>query len=142
MKENMFDISTLDQTANVTFDVPVVLDADGNPAAGFKVVGRNSQNFRDAERALTLAAVKKAASKATKAIDTGTDAGAAQVIDTMKANETGIAVACTVDWYGFSKDGASAPMTPDALATVFEKRPTWLSKVTSAIAADANFQPS
>lgn len=137
----MFDLSTLDQSTDLTFDVPVVFGADGEAVSGFKVVGRNSQQYRDAKRKQDVLAIKKAAQRG-KTPDGKTDAGAESLIDDVTHRETAVAIACVVEWYGFSKGGAALALSEDALIEVFSKRPTWLSKVSAAVAADENFTQS
>ncbi len=138
----MFDLSTLDQSTDLTFDVPVVFDADGNPLAGFKVVGRNSQQYRDAERALSIKAIKKMSIRKTAGDDLKTDAGATQYVEDAQSREMAMSVACVVDWYGFGKSGAAVPLTVEALTDVFSKRPTWMNAVSNAVTTDANFTQS
>jgi hypothetical protein len=134
-----FDLDTLDATTELTFDVPVVFDDVGAAVAGFKVVGKNSTQYQDAKRKQDVVAVKKSMIRGGRTPDAKTDAGAQSFIDDNQARDVAIATACVTDWYGFSKSGADVPLTADALKGVFEKRPTWLEKVISAISTDANF---
>ena len=135
----MIDLSTLDQTADVTFDVPVAFDDQGNPTAGFKVVGKHSQRYRDIDRKHAVASIKKMSVRGNKGTDTKTDAGASEAVDSAMARETSIAIACVTEWYGFSRAGDAVALDPDVLADVFAKRPAWLAKVSAAIADDSNF---
>ena len=42
-----FDIANLSApAARVTFDVPVIFDADGEAVAGIRIVGKNSDEYR------------------------------------------------------------------------------------------------
>ena len=134
-----FDLDSLDAGTENTFDVPVVFDDNGDAVAGFKVVGKNSLEYRVARRAQEMVGIKRASVRGSKQPDAKTDVGAAYYLDYAAENETGIAVACVVSWYGFAKDGAEIPLTAEALVNVFAKRPTWREKVSSAIEVDANF---
>lgn len=133
------DLSTLDASTEVTFDVPVAFDDEGSPVAGFTVVGKNSDQYRAALRKQNVIAVKKSMQRGGKAPDAKTDAGAAQFLDDTTARDLAIAVACVVGWYGFTRAGVDIVCSAEEVAAVFEKRPTWLEKVTSAVGTDANF---
>ena len=131
----MIDITALESDAIPVYDVAVVFDDKATAVAGFKVVGKNSPQYQAKRRQLALEGVKRAAVRAKK-VDTKTDDGAAELIDTIDANETDIAIACVVDWYGFVNP---ATISAGALAKVFAARPTWREKVLAAIENDANF---
>ena len=133
------DITSLDSSNQNTFDVPVVFDDNGDEVSGFKVVGKNSIEYRAARRAQEVVGIKRASVRGGKQPDAKTDAGAAYYLDYAAENEVGIAIACVTGWYGFAKDGAEIPLTAEALASVFAKRPTWREKVSAAIEVDANF---
>lgn len=132
------DLSTLDAETAVTFDVPVAFDDKGAPISGFTVVGKNSDQYRAAKRKQDVIAIKKSMQRG-KSPDAKTDAGAEAFIDDATARETAVSIACVVGWYGFTRAGVAIELTADELAGVFTKRPTWLEKVSAAIATDANF---
>lgn len=131
----MIDISALESETTPVYDVPVVFNDDATPAAGFKVVGKNSPQYQAKRRLLALDGVKRAAVRAKK-LDAKTDDGAAELIDSIDGNETALAIACVVEWYGFVNP---AELSADALAKVFAARPSWREKVLAAIENDANF---
>lgn len=131
----MIDINSLETEAAIVYDVPVVFAADATPTVGFKVVGKNSPQYQAKRRQLALEGVKRAAVRSKK-VDTKTDDGAAEIVDAIDANETAIAVACTVGWYGFMNP--SEP-NPEALLKVFTARPSWREQVLAAVENDANF---
>ena len=131
----MIDINTLESEATPTYDVAVAFASDATPTAGFMVVGKNSPQYQARRRLLSLDGVKRSAVRAKK-IDTKTDDGAAELIDSIEGNETELAVACVVSWYGFSNPEV---VTSEALLRVFAARPTWRDKVLAAIENDANF---
>lgn len=132
---SMIDISTLETEATPIYDVPVMFADDATPIAGFKVVGKNSPQYQARRRMLSLDGVKRSAVRAKK-LDTKTDDGAAELIDSVENNETQMALACVVDWYGFVNPST---LNEDALLKVFKARPSWREKVLSAIEDDANF---
>ena len=131
----MIDINALASEETPVYDVAVVFDADAHPTAGFKVVGKNSPQYQAKRRQLSLDAVKRSAVRAKK-VDTKTDDGAAELIDSIEGNETQLAIACVVAWYGFVNP---AELSAAALEKVFTARPTWREKVLAAIENDANF---
>ena len=131
----MIDISALEAEAAPTYDVAVMFAADATPTAGFMVVGKNSPQYQARRRLLSLDGVKRSAVRAKK-IDTKTDDGAAELVDSIEGSETALAIACVVSWYGFTNPET---VTPEALAKVFTARPTWRERVLAAIENDANF---
>lgn len=134
-----FDISTLDAETENTFDVPVVFNNDGEAVAGFKVVGKNSAEFRSELRRQEVTAIKRAAIRGGNQVDGKTDEGATTLQDRYDENQLSFTVACVVGLYGFSKDGATLLRTPAAVRDLFAKRPTWREKVAAAIEVEANF---
>ena len=134
-----FDISNLSApAARVTFDVPVIFDADSEPVAGIKIVGKNSDEYRAAHHAMRAEGYKKSAKRKT-AIDASTDEGADQLVHVIDDNQKRLAVAVAVDWYGFTSNGAPAAFDKDMIAAAFDKYPTWQDRVTAALENDANF---
>lgn len=134
----MIDLTTLEAEVTPTYDVPVVFNADATSAAGFLVVGKNSPQYQAQRRLIALQGIKRSATRGKK-LDTKTDDGAAELMDSFEGNETSLALACVVSWYGFTNPDV---LTPDALAKVFAARPTWREKVLDAIETDANFSQS
>ena len=134
----MIDLTTLEAEATPTYEVPVVFNADATPAAGFMVVGKNAPQYQAQRRLIALQGIKRSAVRGKK-LDTKTNAGAEELVDSFDSNETALAIACVVSWYGFTNPEL---MTPDALAKVFAARPTWREKVLDAIETDANFSQS
>ena len=125
-----FDIANLSApAARVTFDVPVIFDADGEPVAGIKIVGKNSDEYLKESHAVRAEGYKKSAKRKT-AIDASTDEGADQLVHVIDDNQKRLALAVAVDWYGFTSNGAPA---------AFDKYPTWQDRVTAALENDANF---
>ena len=133
-----FDIANLSApAARVTFDVAVIFDADGEPVAGIKIVGKNSDEYRKESHAVRAEGYKKSAKRKT-AIDASTDAGADQLVTVIDDNQKRLALAVAVDWYGFTSNGAPAAFDKDMIAAAFDKYPTWQDRVTTALENDAN----
>ena len=134
-----FDIANLSApAARVTFDVPVIFDADGEPVAGIRIVGKNSDEYRKENHALRAEGYKKSAKRKT-ALDASTDEGADQLVHVIDDNQKRLAVAVSVDWYGFTSNGASVAFDKALIATAFDKYPTWQERVSAALENDANF---
>lgn len=134
-----FDIANLSApAARVTFDVPVIFDADGEPVAGIRIVGKNSDEYRKESHAVRAEGYKKAAKRKT-AIDSSTDEGADQLVSLIDGNQKRLALAVAVDWYGFTSNGAPVAFDKGLIATAFDKYPTWQERVTAALENDANF---
>ena len=134
-----FDIANLSAPAErVTFDVPVIFDADGEPVAGIRIVGKNSDEYRKENHALRAEGYKKSAKRKT-AIDASTDEGADQLVHVIDDNQKRLALAVAVDWYGFTGNGTPVAFDKALIATAFDKYPTWQERVTAALENDANF---
>ena len=134
-----FDIANLSApAARVTFDVPVIFDADGEAVAGIRIVGKNSDEYRKENHVLRAEGYKKSAKRKT-AIDASTDEGADQLVHVIDDNQKRLALAVAVDWYGFTSNGAPVAFDKDMIAAAFDKYPTWQDRVTTALENDANF---
>jgi hypothetical protein len=129
----------------LTFDVGVLFDDEGNPVSGFRIVSRNSDQARAAERAVRIEN-QKAAAKRNKALDLKTDEGAAKVVDIVDGQNAARAAAVVVDWFGWTKkdaDGKPVPRQFDAalIPAILKQKPTWVERILHAMAEDNNFLP-
>jgi hypothetical protein len=135
-----FDLSTLDTAVDkpVTFDVAVIVDPDGNPISGFRIVGRNSTEYRTADKAVRVENQKAAASRS-KAIDQKTEEGAEKVVDIVDRQTLARTAAVCVDWFGFESSGKPAKFDAKVVRKMLEKFPTWQEKIMFALSEDNNF---
>lgn len=124
----------------LSFDVAVISDSDGNPVSGFRIVGRNSDQARAADRAVRIANQKAAANR-NKAIDVKTEAGAAKVIDIVDDQNLARAAAVVVDWFGWDTKGVPRPFDAKLMPAILKKKPTWVEKILVAMSEDSNFLP-
>jgi hypothetical protein len=129
----------------LTFDVGVLFDDEGNAISGFRIVSRNSDQARAAERAVRIEN-QKAAAKRNKALDLKTDEGAAKVVDIVDGQNAARAAAVVVDWFGWTKkdaDGKPVPRQFDAalIPAILKQKPTWVERILHAMAEDNNFLP-
>lgn len=120
------------------FKVDVIFDADGNPVSGFTIVGKNSPQFLAAEKKVRIENVMRSANRKS-AIDGSTEAGAETLIRTVDMNQKATALAVVTGWYGFTMNGAETAFDPDTLAKMFDKYPTWQTKVLMALEVESNF---
>lgn len=135
---HFIDIDTLANDDQTLIDVPVVFDEDAEAIAGFKIVGKNSSRYQDAQRAIEILAIKRAVVKKQK-IDAKTDEGAGQFVDITKENQIKVAVAVVVGMYGFKSGGQDVEPNAEILTKIFNSKPTWLQKVTAALENEASF---
>ena len=135
-----FDLEDLDNNSvnQVTYDVVLTEDLDGNPITTLKILGRNSAEYQAASEKIRIANIKRA-SKRSKQIDTSTDDGAKLVAATIEANELEQAIAVTVGWSGFKAGGQLVDFDAKYIPGLFAKFPTYLAKVHAALVNDANF---
>jgi len=135
-----FELSALDSVdmGQVTHDVALVEDADGNAVVGFKIVGKNSPEYVAANNQVRRENIKRA-SKRSKAIDASTDDGADAVARTVENNERTVASAVVVGWFGFNLEGSPMNFDKAYVEKLLNKYPTWVQKVSNALENDANF---
>ncbi len=136
-----FDISLLSDNAAQLFKthvVTVLYDDEGEHKAGFEIVGKNSDQYRDVIRATSTGAIKRSVQK-NKQIDAKTDAGAGELFDLGEDRNMKIAMAVVVGLPGFVDKGEQVPVTADFLKAVFTKFPTWQDKIIADLEVDSNF---
>lgn len=143
-----FDIDSLEQSTNTTFDVIVGHtdggnDAEGKPnkgdPVGFKVVGPGSDQYTKVERDIQIMNIKEANTRKAPA-DLKTDEGAASVAEGGDARREIVIFGCTVGWFGFEAGGQPAEFTRENLARVLKARPNWARRLMYAIEDEANFE--
>jgi len=133
------DLSQLKEQRNDPIDVPLIFNEAGEPTDGFKVVGSNSEQYQKAERDWRLLNIRKSARQGTRASEVGTPEGAAELLDRVDQREAAIAQACIVGIYGFTIDGAPAPLNAETLKAIFDARPMWRTKVIATIESEQVF---
>ena len=141
MKTNTVDLDMIEQSRDATQKVGVMFDSEGEPTAGFVIVGKDSPQYREVTERLRVAGVKRGANHKER-IDTKTDEGALEFDRTVQRNEVEIAVAVTVGWFGFVSGGAEVPFSQTRLREVFAAKPTWRERVSIALENEAGFLPS
>ncbi|MFS2047567.1 hypothetical protein ACEN9J_03165 [Variovorax sp. Varisp41] len=138
-----FDISAIEQSANVVHEVLVGHLPDGPEGApgtkvGFRVVGPASDQYQAVDREIQIVNVRDAV-KQRATLDLKTDKGAELVVDTGADRRLRIVRACTVGWYGFKDGGQDFPFTPENLDRMLKARPNWVNRLIAAIEDEANF---
>lgn len=135
-----FEIDSLDNDVVVknTFDVAVIEDAEGEPVSGFKIVGRNSPQYREQFNKVRIANTQRG-SKRKKPLDTSTEEGAEILARTLDGNEDSLIMAVIVDWFGFNVEGQPATFDRARAERLLTKYPTWKDKIKVALDNDANF---
>jgi hypothetical protein len=132
------ELRDLEQDAKELIDVTLVLDDEGNPVSGFKVVGADSEEYQEADRAWKVKNVQKSARRG-HAIQAASETGAMELVNLVAKREFTIAEACIKEIYGFESDGEPALLNSDTLKAIFSKKPTWRTKVVMAIEAEQVF---
>jgi len=132
------DLKELQSKEPELIDVQLLFDDEGRSASGFKVVGANSKQYQEADRAWKLMNVRKSARRG-RGIDGATDTGAAELVDLIAKREMAICVACVVEIYGFTNEGQPAPLGEETLKAIFAARPTWRTKTAFAVESEQVF---
>lgn len=134
-----FDLASLDAPQDDQVSrVAVVTNADGDDECGFIVVGKNSQQYQDAQHQIRVEGLKRSAKRKTQ-IDSSTDQGAATLAKTIERNEITLAKAVVVGWFGFKSGGKEVPFDPAMLDKMFSVKPTWKDKINAHVENEANF---
>lgn len=122
----------------VTVDVPVLFDDDGKPKAGFRIVGKNSPEYRATSHAVRAEGHQRSSAKKT-AIDASTEEGSSKLVDLIDGNQSRVALAVVVETFGFQAGGADIQLSKAQIETAFAKFPTWQNAVIAALENDADF---
>jgi hypothetical protein len=133
-----FDSIIANAGNRVTVDVPVLFDKDGNGTAGFRIVGKNSDEFQTEHASIRVEGTMRSAKRST-AIDTSKEEGAEQLIGLVDDNQKRLALAVTVESYGFESAGQPIQLSKEQVALAFEKYPTWVDRVSAQLEKDADF---
>ena len=133
-----FDISSLELDKPVTFNVPLILDEEGEPVSGFILVGKNSPEFQTANNALRIANIMRN-SKRAKQIDSSTEEGAKQLAKLVSDGEKAVTMACIVGWFGFDLENSPMNFDKNIVEKMVTKYPQWLVQSTQALDNDSNF---
>jgi hypothetical protein len=132
-----FDIG-LSDTSELTYDIPFSFDADGKASAGITVVGKNSQQYKDADRALSRVALKKSAVRG-RPLDLKKDSDSDEFLDQRESTNVALAVAITVGWFGLTDKGAEFPFSKAAAQMLYSKNSVVRDKVLVAVEDASNF---
>lgn len=132
------DLNQLSELKPELIDVPLIFNAEGEPTDGFKVVDLNSEEYQEADRAWKVQNVRKTARRG-HGIEAKTETGAAELVALVAKREMVICLACIKEIYGFTVDGAPAPITESTLKKLFSKRPSWRQRTVMAIEVEQNF---
>lgn len=138
-----FDLDNLEGVQRLTAKVPVVINSDGEDVSGFIILGKDSDEFQNAQKKLRMEGVQKSAKRKTM-IDASTDDGAAKLTTLIEDQERRLALSVVVDWFGFSRKDAdgqvvAVPFDKALVEHMFKVKPTWQAKVMAALEVDANF---
>src|SRR5271167_1278928 len=121
-----------------TYDVPFHFDAEGNADAYITVVGKNSQQYKDAERTTTRVALKKSSVRG-RPLDMKKDSDAEEFIDQREVTNVAIAAAVTVGWFGLTDKGVEYPFSAANAKALYTKHAVVRDKVLAAVEDQANF---
>lgn len=140
MQNTMIDYDALmaEDIESTTYDVPVIFDKEGESTAFLVIVGKNSNEYLECSKQLRAEGMQRSAKRKTQ-IDASTFDGAAKLGELIDENMRKTALAVVVDWKGFSKNGAPAEFSKDAVQSLLKKFPTWCERINRELENDANF---
>jgi len=132
-----FDIG-LSADTDVTYDIPLGFDGDGNVNAAITVVSKNSQAYKDADRMLARVQLKKSSLRG-RPLDFKKDSDAEEFIDQREHTNITLASAVTVGWFGLTNAGEEFAFTPANVKALYTKNSVIRDKVLAAAEEQANF---
>lgn len=133
-----FDIGSIDVAATATFNVDLILDANGDPKSGFVIVGKNSDEYKAAAKRIRVEGLQRSAQRKGP-LDTSKAEGAEALASAIEANDITQASAVVCGWFGFADKGVVAEFNAKTARAMLVKFPTWRQKVLEALEDDANF---
>ena len=132
-------VTNVEANQNITADVVFEYNKDGTPKTGLKIVGPDSVQYLNAQVANRVRNRKRNATGQT--IDLKTDEGQLEIENVTKENLFSVAVAVTVDWFGFTNGGQPAAFDIEQVKKIFAAKPSWQDKVIAALDREADFLP-
>jgi hypothetical protein len=132
------DFDDLDDASQQTKKVGVVFNDDNEPVIGFIIKSKDSEEYRSCGARLRASAIKRQAVTSSR-IDRSTDEGAVKLDEVLQTNEDELAIAVTVDFFGFTHQGKPLEFSKDMVRKIFSKKPTWREKVTAALEDEESF---
>ena len=135
------DISAATVSLDTTFRVVLEFDEDGNEKTGFVVVGIDAPQCREEAARQRKANFKKRINGGKPTNYYKTAEGQAALDAQSQADMTDMAIAGTIDWFGFTENGAPKAFDKNVLAAIFAVRASWRDKVYASIEDATNFLP-
>lgn len=138
----LVDISNLGAIATKEHKCGVQFDIEGNPTAGFIMVGKNSSQYRNVQREMRIENLQRSAQRKVEQIDTATAEGAGVVISAVEEQDHRTAVAVITGWFGFGNGETEVPFDASRVPGILQAMPTWQNAVLKDLERDANFMPA
>lgn len=126
------------ESSKATKKVTLVADEDGNPAVGFVIVGKDSDQYRECAARLRSNAIRRQSNKRSK-IDTKTDEGAHALARILDENEFELAASVVVDYFGLTQGGVRVECSDEMTRKLFKAKPSWREKVSAELEAEDGF---
>jgi len=134
-----FDIDQLSETTERSYRVIIGHNPGDVPEpVGFIVVGPASDQFRAAERAISIQNIIEA-EKRKVSLDLSREEDAGKMFDGMESRREVLLEHCVVGWFGFRKGAEEAPFNRDNLKAVLRSRPHWAKRLVAEIETATNF---
>jgi len=132
-----FDVG-LSVSTDVTYDIPVGFDAEGEVIAGITILSKNSQAYKEADRKLARVQLKKSSLRG-RPLDFKKDSDAEEFLDQRESTDVALAIAVTVGWFGLTNAGAEYAFTPANVKALYAGNSSLRAKVLAAAEEQANF---
>lgn len=134
------DLESLAASNADVFDVPLRWNpVSGDATHGVKVVGANSDEYQNAERAWSEEQLKKSARRG-RGIDAKADTGAAELAALLIEQQMRFVIACVKSIYGFKHaSGAEAVADEKTVRAMLEAKPEWRKKILAEISMERDF---
>jgi len=133
-----FEIGGVTADNDTVHEIELEFDSNGKAIAAIQIVGKTSKRFKDADREITRAGLKRSAVRG-RALDLKRDADTDEFLDMRKDTNIRLAAAVTVGWYGLTHSGEEFVFNDENARLMYTANSYVLDKVLAAVEDGANF---
>ncbi len=136
-----FDLDSLAASKQTTYRLVVGHNPGDNPEeVGFVIVGPNSEEYDRASREAAIEGIQAAEKRRDQPpAEPGSRESAEQLIERTDSSNRMVIRHCTVDWFGFRRNGELVQFSQNDLDALLKSRPNWRVRILRAIEDSGNF---
>ena len=133
-----FNVGLTDDDNEAVYEIPLGFDENGEVTESISVVGKNSQKYKDADRQLSRATLKKSSVRG-RGLDLKRESDADEFLDAREASNVTLATAATVGWKGLTSGGEVYEFSQANAKALYAGNTYIRDKVMAAVEDAANF---